>query len=52
MKKILLFATALLLAIPFNVIYADGDDPIEIIIGDGGSVVFSSWFLVPFWYGL
>ncbi|MBQ9450724.1 MAG: hypothetical protein IJQ93_11570 [Bacteroidales bacterium] len=38
MKKILLFATALLLTIPFNVIYADGDDPIEIIIGDGGSM--------------
>ena len=38
MKRFLLFAAALLLTIPFNVLRADGDEPVEIIIGDGGSM--------------
>ena len=38
MKRFLLFAAALLLTIPFNALRADGDEPVEIIIGDGGSM--------------
>lgn len=38
MKRFLLFAAVLLLTIPGNVVRAGIDDPLEIIIGDGGSM--------------
>ena len=37
MRKILLLAAALLLTIPCTVVYAGDDDPIDVVIGDGGS---------------
>ena len=37
MKKILLLAVALLLAVPCTFIYAGDDDPVDVVIGDGGS---------------
>lgn len=38
MRKIFLLAAVLLLAIPCAVVRAGGDDPIDIVIGDGGSL--------------
>ena len=37
MKKVLLIMLALLMAAPFAKTYPDGDEPFEIIIGDGGT---------------